>query len=390
MARLPSFITRIDGKRGPVYEARINHGPAGERVQLRKRFPTVAEAKAWHAETMGDLAAGTHVVASDLSVEQACTAWLEAKCSRVKPTTAAAYRAALAPVIDRYGPVPVQKLNKADVERLLTELRTGTRDRRVWKRTSINPMLARWKNVWADLHAQGILRRDVVALVEPLRKSAGETAMKTDDSLSEAEVEQLLAAHAEGADEYTRRREPFLHLALMGLRRAELAGLRWSAIDLTAGTPTLAVRETRVSTADGVIAQDSAKTGHSVRTLPVPAHLVPILFRARTEQQQLRDRLGPKWQGDNSDYVFTGEMGRPLSPRTLNAWWTKSLAHAGLTHRRLHASRHTAASLLHARGAPIAVVAAWLGHGDGGVLALRTYTHVQGPLLVDAAALLSV
>ncbi|WP_099024128.1 hypothetical protein [Mycolicibacterium palauense] len=173
MARLPSFITRIEGKRGPVYEARINHGPVGERVQLRKRCRTVAEAKAWHAETMGDLAAGTHVVASDLSVEQACTAWLEAKCSRVKPTTAAAYHAALAPVIDRYGPVPVQKLTKADVERLLTELRTGAGDRRVWKHTSINPMLARWKSVWADLHAQGILRRDVVALVEPLRKSAG-------------------------------------------------------------------------------------------------------------------------------------------------------------------------------------------------------------------------
>ncbi|UCZ60376.1 hypothetical protein [Mycolicibacterium phocaicum] len=62
--------------------------------------------------------------------------------------------------------------------------------------------------MWADLHAQGALARDVVALVEPLRKPSGEPDMKIDDSLSEAEVDQLIAAHAEGAQcvdlDYTR------------------------------------------------------------------------------------------------------------------------------------------------------------------------------------------
>lgn len=388
MARLPSYITRIEGKRGVTYEVRINHGPRGARVQLRKRFSRIADAKAWHTEMLSELASGTHVPATDLTVEQACNAWLDAKCSRVKPTTAAAYRAALAPVIETYGDVPVQKVSKKNVEDLITELRTGSTDRGVWKRTSINPMIARWKSVWADLHAQGVLRRDVVALVEPLRKPAGEPPMQTGDSLTEAEVRQLIDAHAEGADEYARRREPFLYLALLGLRRAELAGLRWSSIDLDADTPKLTVRETRVSTSVGVITQDSAKTASSVRTLPIPQHLVPILRRARLEMLQTRMRLGDRWAGDDDGYLFYGDLGAPLSPRTLNAWWTRSLRDAGLPHRRLHASRHTAASLLHLRGAPIAVVAAWLGHGDGGVLALRTYTHVQGTLLTDAAALL--
>lgn len=158
-------------------------------MQLRKRFRTVGEAKAWHVETVGELASGMHVSPSDLTVAQACQSWLDAKCSRVKSTTAAAYRSALATVIDRYGPMPVQKLTKRDVEALIMELRTGSTDRELWKRTSINPMLARWKAVWVDLHA------------------------------------------------YMRQREPFLHLALMGLRCAELAGWRWSAIDLDAETP---------------------------------------------------------------------------------------------------------------------------------------------------------
>lgn len=389
MARLPSYITRVEGRRGPVYEARINHGPADARVQLRKRFVTVAAARNWHAETMAELAAGTHVAPSDVTVGQACTAWLDAKCSRVKPTTAAAYRGNLAPVTDRYGEVPVQKLTKADVEALITELRNGAGERGVWKRTSINPMLARWKRVWADLHAQGIIRRDVVALVEPLRKPAGEAPMQTDDSLSEDEVAQLLDAHAAGADPRARRREPFVHLALLGLRRGEIAGLRWSAIDLDADTPTLTVCATRIPATGWIIEQDSAKTASSARTLPIPTHLVPILRRARTEQQRIRLRLGPLWEGGADPHLFCGDLGAPLSPRTFNSWWARSLTTAGLPQRRLHASRHTAASLLHARGAPIAVVAAWLGHADGGVLALRVYTHVQGPLLTDAAALLN-
>ncbi|BDH59668.1 hypothetical protein [Tsukamurella sp. PLM1] len=58
--------------------------------------------------------------------------------------------------------------------------------------------------------------------------------MKVDDSLSEAEVELLVKAHGEGTDSYARRREPFVHLALLGLRRGELSGLRWSAVDLGA------------------------------------------------------------------------------------------------------------------------------------------------------------
>lgn len=390
MARLPSFITRIDGKRGPVYEARVNATlPGGKRLQNRKRFATVDEAKDWHATTSASLAEGTFTPPSDLTVKEAVEAWLAAKSARVKPTTGDAYTAALAPVVDKYGTSKVQAITKHDVEALITELRTGTTERGVWKRTSINPMLARWRTVWADLHAQGVLARNVIALVEPLRKPSGEPDMKIDDSLSEAEVEQLIAAHAEGADEYARRRELFVHLALLGLRRGELAGMRWSAIDLDAETPTITVQATRVPTRAGVVTQDDAKTVSSRRTLPIPPHLLPIFRRVRMEQVHARVRLGELWEGGTDWHLFCHDFGKALSPRTLNAWWTRSLSDAGLPLRRLHASRHTAASLLALRGCPVQIIAAWLGHGDGGVLAMRVYVHTPGQALGGAAALLS-
>lgn len=390
MARLPSYVRRVDTGDGVRYEVRL-HGSRsdGSRFQHRRRFKTVADAAAWHAKITAELAAGTHTAPTDLTVGQAIETWLAAKCARVKPTTAQAYTAALRPVVDRYGLVKVQKIAKADVEALVTELRTGSGPRGVWARTSINPMLARWRSVWADLLAEGVLARNVVALVEPLRKPSGEPAMKTDDCLSEAEVTQLIATHTGTDDAHARRRELFLHLALLGLRRAEIAGLRWSAVDLDAPAPTLTVRTTRVSTAAGVIEQADAKTAASSRVLPIPVHMLPILRRVRREQQKMKLTAGRLWEGEADGHLLTHDLGRALSPRTLNNWWTRSLDFAGLPRRRLHASRHTAASLLNLRGAPVPMTAAWLGHADGGVLAMRTYVHTQDAALVAAAKLLS-
>lgn len=395
MARLPSYVSRIDTARGVRYEARINTTlVSGKRLQQRKRFVTLDDAKTWHSTTTAKLATGTFTAPSDVTVKDAVEAWLAAKSARVKPTTADAYTAALQPVVDEFGDVPAQKITKHDVEALVTALRTGSGERGVWARTSINPMLARWRKVWADLHAQGVLARNVVSLVEPLRKPSGELPMKIDDSLTEVEVETLCGAHAEGAadvDRLARRREPFVHLALLGLRRGELAGLRWSALDLDAPEPSLEVRATRVSTNAGIVSQDDAKTVASRRTLPIPPHVLPILLRVRLEHRELVQQLGDKWEGPRGDgYLFIGELGKPLSPRTLDQWWTRSLDTAGLPHRRLHASRHTAASLLNLRGAPVPMIAAWLGHADGGVLAMKTYVHTPGAALTGTAALLSM
>lgn len=165
--------------------------------------------------------------------------------------------------------------------------------------------------------------------------------------------------------------------------------MRWSAIDLDAETPTISVRATRVSTAAGIVTQDDAKTISSRRTLPIPQHLLPILRRVRHEQVHGRVRLGERWEGGEDWRLLCHDLGASLSPRTLNAWWTRSLSDAGLPHRRLHASRHTAASLLALRGAPVPMIAAWLGHADGGVLAMRTYVHTPGAALGETAVLLS-
>jgi integrase len=110
-----------------------------------------------------------------------------------------------------------------------------------------------------------------------------------------------------------------VHLALLGLRRGELAGLRWSAVDLDAETPTISVRATRVSTAAGIVEQADAKTVSSRRTLPIPPHVLPIIRRVHLEQLHVRIASGNKWAGADDGDIFCHVLGEPLSPRTLNA-----------------------------------------------------------------------
>jgi integrase len=109
------------------------------------------------------------------------------------------------------------------------------------------------RSVLADLVRRGRLARNVAALVD--RPSGHAEGMAT---WTAGQVETFLAAVAGG------EMEPAWLLALHGMRRGEVAGLRWQDVDLTAGT--LTVRQARVS-----LSPASLRSRHPrVSAAPVP------------------------------------------------------------------------------------------------------------------------
>lgn len=118
----------------------------------------------------------------------------------------------------------------------------------------------------------------------------------------------------------------------------------------------------------------------------MPEDLARALKAERKRQREARLALGSKWH--DSGLVVVDEFGRPPHPDTLTKAWKKALAAAGLPHVRLHDARHSCATLMHMRGVPVAVIAAWLGHQDAG-FTLRTYAHSTNDALADAAAVLN-
>ena len=80
------------------------------------------------------------------------------------------------------------------------------------------------------------------------------------------------------------------YLALSGLRRGEISGLRWSDVDLDAGT--LTVTRNWVQAGAGNVVEGEPKTRSSCRTLPLDDGLVSVLRCASARAAQERLALG--------------------------------------------------------------------------------------------------
>jgi integrase len=170
------------------------------------------------------------------------------------------------------------------------------------------------------------------------------------------------------------------HLALSGLRRGEIAGLRWSDIDFDAGT--ISIERSRVQAGAGNVVENDPKTLSSCRTLPLDDGLAAVLRRASARYAEERLSLGVAHA--DSGYVAVNEIGEPYTPDTLTRMWHRLAQSAGVRPIRLHDARHSCGTALHLRGVPLAVIAKWLGHADASVTA-RIYAHSQDDALRSAA-----
>jgi integrase len=96
------------------------------------------------------------------------------------------------------------------------------------------------------------------------------------------------------------------------LRRGEVAGLRWDAIDFASAN--IPGRRTRI-TVDGRTLDSTPKTGAGRRLVPLDDSLVALLRAHETRQKAERLPAGRAWQGQG--HVLADELGRAL-PRGLS------------------------------------------------------------------------
>jgi len=155
-----------------------------------------------------------------------------------------------------------------------------------------------------------------------------------------------------------------------GARRAELAALRWSNVDLERGSVTIS--ESVVRTKSGLEFKGT-KTG-SVRVVPLNEPAVAALRSHRAAQNKKRLRKGEEYQV--RDLVFADSFGRPWNPSSISNAFDRLAREAKLSTTRLHDVRHSAATWLLQGGIDVRTVAAVLGHSTP-VTTLNTYAHVM-------------
>lgn len=302
-----------------------------------------------------------------VTVAQLLDNWHAAKVSEgLGPNTAAMYRTVIDSwVVPHIGGLRLDQLSPVVAGRLVDELRSpaGSRHGRgALSGRSVQLAVQCLKSATRWAADTGMVARDPLQGFKRPKAKAGSDATGAWDA---TEARQFLASVGDD-----RLRAAWWLLLGRGLRRGELAGLRWSAVDLDGGV--LRVIETRVVVQSKAVTS-TPKTDGSRRSVPLDDRLVAELRAHRARQAEERLRAGAAWQ--DTGFAFVDELGAPYRPETFSRVFTRLANGAGLRPIRLHDLRHTAATLMLASGENVKVVAEILGHSSP-VVTQTIYQHV--------------
>lgn len=354
----------------------VGRKPDGSRAQRTATFQRRWEAREWLTETRRTVSTGTYVAPTRVTLGQHLDAWLAGRRG-LRPGTVRGYADALLPVRDLIGGLPLQQVTRADVERVVGAMLAGTVRRIGTKGAPLSPRscnltLTVLKAAFESAVRDGLLTRNPAAYVEHVPQR------RTEPTTWTAEQVRTFLAVA-GAD----RHAAAWRLSLLGLRRSEVLGLTWDALDLDAGT--LTVRQGRTSSA-GVEHVGAPKSARSRRTLPLDAGTVAALRAVKARQAAERLAAGPAYEGAGG-YVVIDELGRPPRPDAYSDRFRALARAAGVPAIRLHDARHSCLTLLHLAGVAPAVISAWAGHHSA-AFTMSVYVHSQDAALAAAGDVL--
>lgn len=158
--------------------------------------------------------------------------------------------------------------------------------------------------------------------------------------------------------------------AYYGLRRSEIMGLKWSAINFEKKTISINHTVVRVKT---VTASDSTKTYSSNRILNLFGTAEKCLLQIKQEQEKNKAFFKSEYK-NKQGYVFTWEDGSAYRPDYITSLFRQATKEFGRPEITLHKLRHSCASMLINKGWDIKKLQYWLGHKDTQTT-LNIYSH---------------
>lgn len=166
--------------------------------------------------------------------------------------------------------------------------------------------------------------------------------------------------------------------AFYGLRRSEIIGLRWSAIDFANKAISIGhtVTEAYLDGKCTIIAKDRPKTTASFRSLPLIPDVENMLLRIKAEQEEFNILCGKSYNKIYEEYIYLDKLGERVKPGFVSENFKRMLSNNNLRHIRFHDLRHSCASLLLANGVSMKGIQEWLGHGNF-LTTANTYAHLD-------------
>jgi integrase len=309
---------------------------------------------------------------SKLTLAEFFDRWLEHMKTQVSPRTHERYSEIVNKnIVPLLGQAKVSKLSAVQIaQAYATALESGRRDGKggLSPRT-VHHMHRILKQALSDASRWRLLVRNPADAVDP-PKVAPKTMQTYDIPQTAALIEAMRP---------TRMFIPTILAVLCGLRRGEIAALRWKNVDLDTGN--VAIVESAEQTAKGIRYKEP-KSGKT-RNVRLPDTVIEELKVWRLRQVEELLRVGKRLNGDA--FVAAQADGSPLQPRSITHEWVRLLASRGLPRIRFHDLRHAHATHLLASGVHPKIASERLGHSKVGIT-LDLYSHVMPGMQDDAVA----
>lgn len=323
------------------------------------------------ARLISAIQTGDYLEPSKTTLAQFLDRWLEHMKAQVSPKSHARYcELARKNIVPLLGNIIMTKLRAEAIDAAYTKaLASGRRDGRggLSPQTIIH-MHRVLKKALSQAVKWELLIRNPVDAASPPKANRGK--MNTYDLDQTAELIEGMRP--------TRMLVPTLLAVLCGMRRGEIAALRWENVDLN--TRQLAVLESAEQIGSKV-RYKMPKSGKG-RTLELSASLVEELRAHRLRQAEELLRVGIILSDDT--FVVAQADGTPLQPDTLTQDWFRKVAGTSLPRIRFHDLRHAHATHMLANEVHPKVASERLGHSKIGIT-LDLYSHVLPGMEADAA-----
>ena len=159
---------------------------------------------------------------------------------------------------------------------------------------------------------------------------------------------------------------PVIIAGVYGLRREEVIGIKWNAIDFK--DKTLTIRHTvgrgKIDGITQFIFKERTKSDAGYRTLPLFDFIADLLRKYKNKYEENKKFYGNTYCNDYKDYICLMENGELMKPGYVTQTFSKILDNNHLRHIRLHDLRHSCGTLLVRNGVPLKDIQIWLGHSN--------------------------
>ncbi|MFI7601202.1 tyrosine-type recombinase/integrase [Actinoplanes sp. NPDC049681] len=332
-------------------------GDDGKRRQYKRRgFPSKTAAEKAKAEARK--AYGEASIGADGSVAAELTGWLSERELDIEETTLDNYRNLFRMyVIPHIGGRQLYNLDKRTVQDFYKKLlKEGGSGKKPLSPTTVRTVHRVLMKAFRDLGIElGSVRQPRPAEREDHGRKGVWTPKESKQFLTFHRDSRLYAAWA---------------LAVVaGTRRGEIAGLRWSKVDLEMGN--VYIHSQRTICGNKVI--EKSPKGKSRRPIAIGPAMVRVLREHKARQDEENAAAGLLYH--DYGYVFPREDGEPYYPRYFTDRWEDACTAAGVPVIVLHDARHTSATAGADAGVPEHVMQKRLGHADARTTR-EIYTHV--------------